>query len=90
MVFRAVDGLYDTPEIATEAYNLVLKSIHHAEQRRPRHRRKSAVDHRERIPKNASLGFPNALIGLDQHAPTSHMQQRNAGIQQEMGGGILL
>ena len=87
MVFRAAYGLYYTPEIATEAYDLVLNNIRIEN---------NATDGASPVltvengfPQNSNLGFPT-LYGLDQHAHTPYMQQWNAGIQQELGGGILL
>ena len=87
MVFRAAYGLYYTPEIATEAYNLVLNNI--STQNNATTGASPQLTIENGFPQNASLGFPT-LYGLDQHAPTPYMQQWNAGIQQEMGGGILL
>ena len=86
MVFRAAYGLYYTPEIATEAYNLVLNNI--ITQNNATTGASPQLTIENGFPQNANLGFPT-LYGLDQHAPTPYMQQWNAGIQQELGGGIL-
>ena len=86
MVFRAAYGIYYTPEIATEAYNLVLNNI--VTQNNATTGASPQLTIENGFPRNANLGFPT-LYGLDQHAPTPYMQQWNAGIQQELGGGIL-
>ncbi|HLN03017.1 MAG TPA: carboxypeptidase regulatory-like domain-containing protein [Bryobacteraceae bacterium] len=86
MVFRAAYGLYYAPEISSEAYNLVLNNI------RTENNATSGASPlltlENGFPQTSSTGFPT-LYGLDQHAPTPYMQQWNAGIQQELGGGIL-
>src|SRR5208282_3321759 len=70
----------------TEAYNLVLNNI--ITQNNATTGASPQLSIENGFPQNANLGFPT-LYGLDQHAPTPYMQQWNAGIQQELGGGIL-
>jgi outer membrane receptor protein involved in Fe transport len=86
MVFRAAYGVYYSPEIATEAYNLVLNNI------RTENNATSGVTPLLTIengfPQTPSTGFPT-LYGLDMHAPTPYMQQWNASIQQELPANIL-
>jgi len=86
MVFRAGYGIYFTPEISTEAYNLVLNNV------RTENNLTNGITPLLTIengfPQTSSTGFPT-LYGLDMHAPTPYMQQWNASIQQELAGGIL-
>jgi outer membrane receptor protein involved in Fe transport len=86
MVFRAGYGIYFTPEISTEAYNLVLNNI------RTESNQTSGVTPLLTIengfPQTSSTGFPT-LYGLDRRASTPYMQQWNASIQQELPAGIL-
>jgi outer membrane receptor protein involved in Fe transport len=86
MVFRAGYGIYFTPEISTEAYNLVLNNI------RTESNQTSGVSPLLTIengfPQTSSTGFPT-LYGLDRRASTPYMQQWNASIQQELPAGIL-
>jgi len=86
MVFRAAYGIYFQPEIATEAYNLVLNNL------RTENNVTNGVTPLLTIengfPNTASTGFPT-LYGLNQNAPTPYMQQWNASIQQELPAGIL-
>ncbi len=86
IVFRAAYGIYYTPSIATEAYNLVLNNI--ITQNNETSGASPQLTIENGFPQNSSLGFPT-LYGLDQHAPTPYMQQWNAGFQQELGGGIV-
>lgn len=87
VVFRAAYGIYYVPEIATEAYNLVLNNL--VTQNNETSGASPQLTIANGFPQNAGLGFPT-LYGLDQHAPTPYMQQWNAGFQQELGGGVLL
>jgi outer membrane receptor protein involved in Fe transport len=86
MVFRAAYGIYFEPEIATEAYNLVLNNL------RTENNVTNGVNPLLTItngfPTTASTGFPT-LYGLNQNAPTPYMQQWNASVQQELPAGIL-
>ena len=86
-VFRAAYGIYYTPEISTEAYNLILNNI------RTENNLTSGASPLLTIengfPRTASTGLPT-LYGLDQHAPTPYVQQWNASIQQELPTSILL
>src|SRR5579871_666806 len=86
MVFRAAYGIYYTPEIATEAYNLVLNNIR--TENNATTGASPVLTIENGFPQNSSLGFPT-LYGLDRNAPTGYMQQWNAGLQQELGGGIV-
>ena len=86
MVFRTGYGIYLAPEIATEAYNLVLNNL------RTENNITSGAAPQLTIangfPETASTGFAT-LHGLDQRSPTPYMQQWNASIQQELPAGIL-
>jgi outer membrane receptor protein involved in Fe transport len=86
MVFRAAYGIYYSPEISTEAYNLVLNNIR--SENNITSGASPLLTIENGFPKTSSTGFPT-LYGLDQHAPTPYMQQWNASIQQELPSSIL-
>jgi outer membrane receptor protein involved in Fe transport len=86
MVFRAAYGIYYTPEISTEAYNLVLNNIR--TENNVTSGASPLLTIENGFPQTASIGFPT-LYGLDTHAPTPYMQQWNASIQQELPANIL-
>ncbi len=81
MVVRAGYGIYYSPEIALEAYNLVLNGIRNES---------NSTDGitplltlANGFPVTATTGFPT-WYGLDVHAPTPYLQQWNMNIQQEL------
>ncbi len=86
MVFRAAYGIYYSPEIATEAYNLVLNNI--STQNNVSSGAGPLLTIANGFPQTPTTGFPT-LYGLDEHAPTPYVQQWNASIQQELPGNIL-
>jgi len=87
MVIRAGYGIYYSPEIALEAYNLVLNGI------RNENNSTSGVTPlltlANGFPITATTGFPTEY-GLDAHAPTPYLQQWNMSVQQELPAGMLL
>lgn len=87
MVVRAGYGIYFSPEIAIEAYNLVRNNV------RTESNVTSGVTPvltiENGFPQTTSTGFPT-YTGIDPHAATPYVQQWNANIQQELPGGVLL
>lgn len=86
-VFRAGYGIYYSPEIAVEAYDLVrnneLNQINEASTTVP------SLTLANGFPTNASAGF-QSYFGLDPHAPTPYVQQWSAGFQRDIGAGIVV
>lgn len=87
-VFRAGYGVYFSPEIASETFDLTLNGV--------RNERNSSdgslapvLTVRDGFPSTASTGFPS-YFGLDPHAQTPYMQQWAAGLQRELPARILL
>jgi Carboxypeptidase regulatory-like domain/TonB dependent receptor len=87
-VLRAGYGVYFTPEIATETYNLVRNGISN-ESNQTDGTIAPVLTLGDGFPRTASTGFPS-YFGLDQHARTPYMQQWNLGLQQELPGKVLL
>lgn len=87
MVFRAGYGIYFNPEIATEAYNLVLNNLR--TENNVTSGATPVLTIENGFPQTASTGFAT-LYGLDRNAPTPYMQQWNASVQQELPAGILI
>ena len=86
-VFRAGYGMYFNPEIADEAYDLVLNGI----QTQINETSTSVLPRlttKDGFPSTATAGLPS-YFGLDRHAPTPYLQQWNAGFQRELPGYIL-
>ena len=86
VVFRAGYGIYFDPEIATEAYNLVLNNLRTDNNITSGAAPQLTIENG--FPQTPSVGFPT-LYGLNQNAPTPYMQQWNASIQQELPAGVL-
>ena len=86
MAFRAGYGMYFTPEIATEAYNLVLNNLRN--ENNVTSGASPLLTIANGFPQTSSTGFP-ALYGLDRRASTPYVQQWNASLQQELADGIL-
>ena len=81
-VFRAGYGIYFSPEIATESYDLLLNGI--TTQINTRRRNGEAhSDHAERISSDQHPGFPS-YYGLDGNAAAPYVQQWNGGFQKEL------
>jgi hypothetical protein len=87
-IFRVGYGIYFSPEIAVEAYDLVLNGIRTLNNE-TNGTGLPILTTRNGFPTTASTGFPS-YFGLDQHAPTPYVQQWNAGFQRELPSGILL
>jgi len=86
-VFRAGYGIYFSPEIAVETYDLVLNGIR-SEDNQADGVVPILTTHNGFL-QSASTGFP-AYFGVDPNAKTPYVQQWQAGFQQELRGRILL
>jgi hypothetical protein len=86
-VFRAGYGIYYSPEIAVEIYDLLLNGIV-VQNNVTDGSQAPILTTRNGFPQTASTGFPT-YFGIDPHAPTPYVQQWNAGFQHEFAGHIL-
>jgi hypothetical protein len=86
-VFRAGYGIYYSPEIAVETYDLVLNGIE-VQNNVTDGSQAPILTTRNGFPQTASTGFPT-YFGIDPFAPTPYVQQWNAGFQHEFPGHIL-
>jgi outer membrane receptor protein involved in Fe transport len=86
-VFRAGYGIYYSPEIAVEIYDLVLNGIV-VQNNITDGTQAPILTTRNGFPQTASTGFPT-YFGIDPHAPTPYVQQWNAGFQHEFAAHIL-
>ncbi|MCW5977802.1 MAG: TonB-dependent receptor [Bryobacteraceae bacterium] len=86
IVFRAGYGLYYSPEIAAETYDLARNNqrgeINQVTGPAP------TLTTRNGFPQTATLGLPT-YFGLDPWARTPYVQQWTAGIQRQLPGDIL-
>jgi outer membrane receptor protein involved in Fe transport len=87
-VFRAGYGVYYSPEIAIETYDLLLNGLLN-ENNQTQGDRTPVLTTRNGFPKTATTGFPS-YFGLDSQARTPYVQQWNASIQRELPGRTLL
>jgi hypothetical protein len=87
-VFRSGYGVYYSPEIAIESYDLLLNGLLN-ENNETQGDRAPVLTTRNGFPKTASTGFPS-YFGLDPHARTPYVQQWNASVQHELPGRTLL
>ena len=86
-VFRAGYGIYYSPEIAVETYDLLLNGIL-AENNLTNGGQMPILTTRDGFPQTSSTGFPT-YFGIDPGAGTPYMQQWNAGFQHEFAGHVL-
>jgi hypothetical protein len=86
-VFRAGYGIYYSPEIAVEIYDLVLNGII-VQNNITDGSKMPILTTRNGFLQTASTGFPT-YFGIDRNAPTPYVQQWNAGLQHEFAGHIL-
>lgn len=87
-VFRAGYGIYFSPELAIEAYDLVLNGIRN-EINTTNGAAAPVLTTANGFPTSASTGFPT-YFGVDPHLPTPYVQQWNAGFERELPGAVLL
>jgi hypothetical protein len=85
-VFRAGYGLYFSPEIAIEAYDLLRNGIRN-ENNEPGGLT-PLLTFENGFPQTGSTGFPS-YYGVDKNAPTPYVQQWSASIQHELPGSTL-
>jgi hypothetical protein len=86
--FRAGYGIYYSPEIAVESYDLLLNGLLN-ENNQTQGDRLPVLTTRNAFPKTATTGFPS-YFGLDPQARTPYVQQWNASVQHELPGRTLL
>jgi hypothetical protein len=86
-VFRAGYGIYLSPEIAVETYDLILNGVRN-ETNETDGGAPPILTIRDGFPRTASTGFPS-YFGLDRFAPTPYVQQWNASLQRELPSRIL-
>jgi hypothetical protein len=87
-VFRAGYGVYYSPEIAVETYDLLLNGLSNVENE-TQGTQAPVLTTRDGFPKTASTGFPS-YFGIDPHAETPYVQQWTGSIQHELPGRTLL
>ena len=87
LVFRAGYGLYYSPEIAIETYDLIRNGVRNetntSDGIRP------VLTLRQGFPQTSSTGFPS-YFGLDTRARTPYVQQWTAGIQRQLPKNAVL
>lgn len=86
MVFRAGYGLFYSPEIAVEIYDLVRNGVRTERNRAPDNA--PVLTLRNGFPSSASLGFPS-YFGLDPRARTPYVQQWNASWQASVASMVV-
>ncbi len=86
-VFRAGYGIYYSPEIAVETYDLLLNGIL-VQNNLTDGSQTPILTTRNGFPQTSTTGFPT-YFGIDPNAPTPYVQQWNAGFQHEFAGHIL-
>jgi hypothetical protein len=86
-VFRAGYGIYYSPEIAVESYDLLRNGIHN-EFNQP-NGLQPVLTFENGFLKTASTGFPS-YFGVDQNSRTPYAQQWSASLQHELPGKTLL
>ncbi|HXB70012.1 MAG TPA: TonB-dependent receptor [Candidatus Acidoferrales bacterium] len=87
-VFRAGYGIYFSPEIAVESYDLLLNSEQNTINE-TQGDRAPVLTTRNGFPATSATGFAS-YFGLDPKARTPYVQQWNAGVQHELPGHLLL
>ncbi len=87
-VFRAGYGIYYSPEIATEDYDLALNHLQN-EINTADGNTTPVLTTRNGFPGAGAGGFPS-YFGLDFHSPTPYVQQWNGGFQHELPKGVLI
>ena len=87
-VFRAGYGIYFSPEIAVESYDLVLNGLLNLSNE-TQGDRAPVLTTQNGFPTTSATGFPS-YFGVDPHARTPYVQQWTAGIQHELPGRTLL
>ncbi len=86
-VFRAGYGIYFSPALAIEAYDLVRNGVNN--QNNEPSGLLPVLTIQNGFPQTSSTGFPS-YYGVDKNAPTTYAQQWAASIQHELPGNTLL
>jgi hypothetical protein len=86
-VFRAGFGIFYSPEIAVETYDLLRNGVRN-EINEP-NGLAPVLTIENGFPKTSSTGFPS-YFGVDQNAPMPYVQQWSASLQQSLPGNALL
>ncbi|MBZ5611414.1 MAG: TonB-dependent receptor [Acidobacteriia bacterium] len=86
-VFRAGYGIYYSPEIAVEAYDLLQNGVR-TEINQPGGLQ-PVLSIENGFPQTSSTGFPS-YFGIDPHAATPYVQQWSASIQHELPSQVLV
>jgi len=87
-VFRAGYGIYYSPEIAVETYDLLLNGLFN-QNNETSGSQLPILTTRDGFPRTANTGFPT-YFGLDPKARTPYVQQWTSSIQRELPGRTLL
>jgi hypothetical protein len=87
-VLRTGWGVYFSPEISSESYDLVLNNIQ-TDSNRADATMMPVLTTRNGFPSTAGAGLPG-YYGLDHRLPTPYVQQWNAGIQHEFPKAVVL
>ena len=87
MAFRAGYGLFYSPEITPETYDLVRNGVRTENNQTDGSRPVLTI--RNGFPQTASAGLPS-FFGLDPAVRTPYVQQWNAGFQRELPAGTVL
>ena len=85
-VFRAGYGIFFSPEIAVETYDLLRNGVH-SELNQPGGLT-PVLTLENGFPRTSSTGFPS-YFGVDPHASMPYVQQWSASIQHELPGNTL-
>jgi hypothetical protein len=85
---RAGYGIYYSPEIAVETYDLLLNGLLN-EKNETAGGQAPVLTTRDGFPRTATTGFPT-YFGLDPRARTPYVQQWTASLQRELPGRTLL
>ncbi len=88
MVFRAGYGIYYSPEISIESYDLMLNGLR-SENNETNGSGEPVLSIKNGFPRTASTGLPS-YFGLDPQARTAYVQQWNTSIQRQLPARVLL
>ena len=88
LVFRAGYGVYFTPEIAIETYDLIRNGIRN-ETNQSDGSARPVLTLANGFPETATTGFPS-YFALDRRSKTPYVQQWTAGVQRELGQDTVL